>query len=216
MKSPLIALALCLLSLPLAAQDSDPDAPVPDAMAPEATAPEAEPAAPTADVDSQPKNIVMGEITELAESSFRIRPWAPRLPRRLQVLATPETRYFRHQEGKVRDLKVGELALVVAEKVPGAKRERDSEGPEKTEKAAKVSKEPLPAKEPGKAEPVKPPTARAVVRFWELAGKEVTQQDRLMALTLLRGAIPFFKGARRGGMDPPGKQTRQVIGVSRP
>lgn len=191
-------LVAAVLAVPLTARSAPDAAPTP--------APEA-PAQPQVRPDAAEPAVIVhnttGEITDLAERSFRIRPWHYQLPARIQVTATPATRYFKQSEGKPRDVQVGDLVLVVPE-----------EAPIRHEKSFYVLLKPNGRPDP----PKKTPEARAVIRLWNV-GKEkigpdaVSQEDRRNAHVLLQGASPYFVGGNQGGIDRPVKKEKLYTGV---
>lgn len=183
-------------------------APLPAQVKPDKT-PAAAPASGTAapsDADADPPVVVQkttGEITDLAERSFRIRPWKPELPARIQVTATPATRYFKQSRGKPRDVQVGDLVLVVPE-----------EAPVRHEKSFYVVLRPNSKPVP----PEKTPEARGVIRLWKVgtesvSAESVSAEDRRNARVLLEGALPFFKGGNEGGINAPAKKEKLYTGV---
>lgn len=144
-----------------------------------------------------------GEITDLAERSFRIRPWKPELPARIQVTSTPATRYFKQSRGKPRDVQVGDMVLVVPE-----------EAPIRPEKSFYVVLRPNSKPVP----PEKTPEARGVIRLWKVGTEKVgpesvSAEDRRNARVLLDGALPFFKGGNEGGINAPDKKEKLYTGV---
>ncbi len=170
-------------------------------------APSRAPSAPAAGADAPEPPVLVhairGEITDLAASSFKIRPWQYQLPARLLVTAAPGTRYLKQSEGKQRDLQVGDLALVVPE-----------EAPLHPKKPFYVVRKPNRQQDP----PKKIPEARAVLRLWhtDVADPKpdsVSADDRRNAHVLLDGAAPLFRGVNRGGVDRPVKKEKVFTGI---
>lgn len=175
----LIASALLMLAgVPLRAQDTPPETPP----------------APT-ETTSEEAKLVVGEITDLAERSFRIRPWNPNLPRRLQVIAGSETRYFRQQRGKRKELTSGELVMVLVERSTTATPKKTAEG--ETEA------------------PASPSRAKAVLRLWQATGKEITPEDRAVSLSLLRGALGYLPGRANAVSERLEREYSKALGVVR-
>ncbi|MBM3457924.1 MAG: hypothetical protein FJX77_05265, partial [Armatimonadetes bacterium] len=82
------------------------------------TEPEPEPGAGRGAPRPAPGSVVLGEITDLNESSFRIRPWAAALPKRVEVHAGAATRYYELDRTGRHALSDQSLALLVPERRP--------------------------------------------------------------------------------------------------
>jgi len=169
------------------------------AVAPLAALPEG----PEADPDDSPDTgfTASGEIRQLESAELTLRPWQPRLPARLAVKTSARTRFLRQNKGRRADLAVGELVLVVEE--PPNKSEKDQR-----RQAAEMRKQ-----SKTKGTPRRAARARAVVRCWKADNADVNPQNRQIARALLEGARPFFRGEGRGGVRPPGEESRLVLGA---
>jgi hypothetical protein len=129
------------------------------------------------------EHIIVGEISDKPEGGFRIRPWNPKQPRRLQVTIAQSAPYLAQVEGDRRDLKPGDRVTVVYEK-PKAEGKN------------------------GQQEKEQPCRTRAVLRFPKDADLGAESEQ-----VLWEGAQNFFKGARRGGVNKPGKGAKLVSGT---
>ncbi len=78
-----------------------------------------------------------GSITARAEPRFEIRPWDVHKPRRLTVDVASDARFYRQSRGKVADLKVGDLVLVVPDDRVRADRSADDADPKPAAPAKK-------------------------------------------------------------------------------
>lgn len=166
------------------------------------------PAAPSTVSRPREAKLFTGEITEIAGDRFTVRPWNPDLPRRVQVTAAPGARYFEQREGRLSDLKMGEFVLVVEEEPPVPKEPITywtSKG-----KISKAEERRIAAE---LKEGLAPRRANAVLRFGPAEGEKVRPEDAQTARNLLAGALAYFKGHKRGGLDKPTKDARRVVGV---
>lgn len=174
-----------------------------------------------------PGTVVLGEITDIEGTTFRIRPWNPQLPKRVQVAVSAETRYFSERTGRFSELTAGQLLLVV----PDKKRMGSDPGRAATQTATSGSGNPsgdagaTPAPAAGSdlqppaggapsggAVPPHPLAARALLQLWK-APDSGAVDDPLLARALLEGAQGFFRGVRRGGVDRPRPDERVQYGV---
>src|SRR3712207_4008969 len=74
-----------------------------------------ESAAPSAAASAQTPRSFTGEIIRLTEGGFEIKPWKVEHPRRVQVMVPDGARLLEQKRGKLPDVQVGDLVLVVAE-----------------------------------------------------------------------------------------------------
>lgn len=150
----------------------------------------------------------VGEITDLEETSFRIRPWDPRDPNRIQVTASPETRYLKQEKSGRGMLKPGDLVLVIEDphRAPEVKRKKN-ETPD--EKAAREAKQRELLAEFRK----KPIPMRAILRLWPAADGAPTLDDVGRSNALLLASRGYFRGIQAGGVNPPGDRTPRVLGI---
>ena len=171
--------------------------------------------------------VVLGEITELEGTTFRIRPWNPQLPKRVQVAVSAETRYFSERTGRLSELAAGQLVLVVPDKkrmgrdpAPAAT-QTATPGPGEPRRDVGATPAPAPGSDPahpaadtpsGGAVPPHPLAARALLQLWK-APDSGAVDDPLLARALLEGAQGFFRGVRRGGVDRPRPDERVQYGV---
>lgn len=178
------------------------------------------------------------QIMDRTETGFRVRPWNPDLPRRVEMEPGEGMQVVRQKTGRVRDLVPGELVLVLAEdpalvarrnprkpespKATSAKepddaddaalRKADSaEEPDDGDESDEPDEMPDDAGKPRRT----PHPARAVLRLWPAEGEAVRPLDERRARALLQAAQPFFTGKRFGGVDAPGSTTYTFVGVVR-
>jgi hypothetical protein len=142
-----------------------------------------------------------GEIREHEDGSITVIPWSPRLPSRLNIKTSVDTRYLRQSKGSVDDLQVGDLVLVV-EQPPNAEERRSRRA---RDEALKKKRRPA-------LLPARIARARAVLRCWK-GPASVGYEQRVTAKALLNGALPFFRGSSRGGVKPPGEDTPLAVGT---
>ena len=155
------------------------------------------------DADNTPDTgfTASGEIQQLEGTALTLRPWQPRLPARLSVKTTTQTRVVRQTKGRSADLAVGELVLVVEE--PPTKNEKDKR--RQDAQARKRSKT--------KAPPRRAARARVVLRCWKADSAVANPTNRQIAKALLEGARPLFRGEGRGGLHGSGDDARLVLGA---
>jgi hypothetical protein len=146
-------------------------------------------------------DLVSGEITDLAPGSFRIRPWNPRLPRRVLVTPAPDARYGALGLIRRRDLRTGDRVLAVEETDPVPPAEARDEGgvPGVSLRAA--------GKRVGNGR------LRAVLRVAPAEDAALAAPGDAFGGRLLTAARGFFKGFRRGGTNPPDARTLETPGV---
>jgi len=192
--SPARALAVVpLLALPLAARGG----PEPNI-----------PAAPQAPVTSAglPVRIVPGEIMDVSNGSFLVRPYDPTLPKRVRVRIDGKTRILEQKKGKPADIRRGDMIAVLQDLEPEPAAPAPPEPSKKMPRPATPtpggpvlpvaylgpggsSKNPavdaLPDEE-GVLRPVG--RAKAVIRMWEAPEIETTDADVRAANALVRSA----------------------------
>lgn len=143
---------------------------------------------------------ITGEVRQWDDSLLAIAPWAPRLPARVYFRTSGETRYLRQRKGKLSDLRLNDLVLVVEQPPNGAERRSRKE----QETALKQGHPQV---------PTRAARARAVLRCWQASGAEPTPEERQAARALLNGALPFFRGPSRGSVKPPSDDTTLTVGT---
>lgn len=193
LRACLAALPL-LLALPLCRAAAQPD-------------PEPGPDGP-GDSLARLKIAFVGEITDLAETSFKIRPWAPTDPSRIQVTATAETRYLKQEKAGRSMLHPGDLVLVIEDprEAPSLRPKKDETPDEKAAREAKLkelraefAKQPIPA--------------RAILRLGPAGEEAPTLKDQATANALLLAARGYFKGQRSGGVNAPRDNGPRTLGI---
>lgn len=136
---------------------------------------------------------VVGKITEVRPDGFEICPWNTALPRRMDVLVQPDTQYFEQHRGSKRDMGTGDFVVLMHENtLPPTK-------------AIQLNPK---GTQPGK----KPEALKAValLRFPET--KEVNKDIRQTARLLFQCAETYLIGQDNGGVDPPKKWNRPLVG----
>jgi hypothetical protein len=135
--------------------------------------------------------LTLGLITELKERSIQIRPWSPDLPRRVLVTVAEGARYFHQHRIPRRSLAQGSLVMLVREPAPARR------------------------KDAGGAPSGAPPSvkARGLIQFWPAPEGKVPDEDSALARSLMAGARGYFRGWKRGGMDPPRGQNDLLLGL---
>lgn len=153
------------------------------------------------------RTVFLGEITDLEETSFRMKPWHHKLPSRIQVTASSATRYLRQVDGSRERLQPGDAVLVVEDRRPAVvlKPKRDENSDEREARMAKQAELRAEAA-------AKPGNARAVLRLWAAQG-ELTADDEKLAASLLAAANGRFDGRARGSVPRPGKGEPRWLGV---
>jgi hypothetical protein len=156
----------------------------------------------------KPKLAYTGEITDLEASSFRIKPWDPNLPKRVQVTAGQSTRYFRQDECKRDDVKPGDFVFIVeqAREKPYIRPKKDETPDERAAREAKLKEmaEEI-AKKPGKP--------LVVIRLWPAGDADVTPELRASASALYLGAHGFMQGFSRGSVNVPKGHAPRTVGI---
>jgi hypothetical protein len=156
-----------------------------------------------------PETLYSGEIVGLEETSFRIRPWDPKLPARLTVTASGATRYFRQSKGGRDEIKPGEVVLVVETKRKTPKLPRPKDETEE-QRLARVEQE----KELQREALKKPGMALGVLRLWQAPPQAgISAEDILTGRILLRGALGYFEGFRAGSQNAPRNDNPVTVGV---
>ena len=136
---------------------------------------------------------VVGKITEVRPDGFEICPWNTALPRRMDVVLQPDTQYFQQHRGSKRDMGNGDFVVLMHENtLPPTK-------------AIQLNPK---GNQPGK----KPEALKAVavLRFPEV--KEPDKEIRQTARLLFQCAETYFIGQDNGGVDPPKKWNRPLVG----
>ncbi|MFN3650887.1 MAG: hypothetical protein ACK47B_15025 [Armatimonadota bacterium] len=170
-----------------------------------------EPEPESAGKGKREREVLIGEITTGTEAGLELRPWNPRLPRRVNVETGPETRYLRQKRGKWSDLKVGDAVLVMPI-IPKPPTPPQPDPDEATPTAADAQKEKeeeaLEAQEPARR-----PSVRALLRLWPAGDALPTQEDTKTARALLKAADPYFKVKELGGVGLPQDHEKPVVGI---
>lgn len=148
----------------------------------------------------EPGFVATGEVRERDERTLSIVPWAQRLPARVGVAVSAETRFLRQRKGALSEIAAGDLVLVV--EAPPSARERKS-----LRAWQQLIKKPRPPRVPERIA-----RARALIRCWGPSRETVGYPERQAARALLTGALPFFRGPSRGGVKPPSSDTPIAVG----
>lgn len=150
---------------------------------------------------TEPGFVAAGEVRERDERSLSIVPWAQRLPARVGVTVSDETRFLRQRKGALSEIAVGDLVLAV--ELPPNARERKS-----LRAWQALLKKPRPPRIPERIA-----RARALVRCWKPERIALGFAERQAARALLTGALPFFRGPSRGSVKPPDSDTPIAVGL---
>jgi hypothetical protein len=156
----------------------------------------------------KPKLAYTGEITELESSSFRIKPWDPDLPKRVQVTAGQATRYFKQDECKRDDIKPGDFVFIVEQT-----RERPYIRPKKDETPDERAAREAKLKEMAEEIAKKPGKALLVLRLWPAGDADVTPELHASASALFLGSHGFFQGFSRGSVNVPKGHSPRTVGI---
>lgn len=166
--------------------------------------PQEGPQVPLIERSPVPARPMSGEIMEIRPDRLVLRPWNSAMPRRVEVLPTPETRWFWQERGGYEELRAGDLVLVVPPRSFGKRSEEASPPAPKG-----TAPPPIGATTERHAESVK---STIVLRYWPLGDRRPREEERRDARTLLQAAGPYFKGTSRGSVIRPRDDADVLIG----
>lgn len=157
--------------------------------APLAAAPKNPSRRPAAAGDSR---VVWGKVTRIEGNRVEVKPWRPNLPKRMWITVGPETRLLLQKKFGLDAAKAGERVTVLGSDTPPIPR------PVNPADAAKPPEPPRPPR---------PPRASAIFVYPDT---EAPPDERKIYYRSARG---FFIGARKGGVDRPGRDAPIIPGT---
>jgi hypothetical protein len=147
---------------------------------------------------------------DVSGARFKIRPYDPALPRRIEVTAGEQTRFMKQERGRADEIRTGDLAAVLAapeSRKAGAAKEQAAAG---AAPSGQTSGEGTGTPPQSRGEERRARRAGLVVRIRSDAGTQATREDVRSGRLLLIGALPYLRKHRFGWKSTPDSLDRDL------